>query len=150
MIGAVLAEARNAAIDDARIDFPYALVVDPEFCLNVGTEVLDDHVGLFCEPLKYVEAPRVLQIERHGALVAVQILKVGTLARSARLLAAGILQQGIDLDDIGAPVRELPNAGRAGTDAGEIKHGEAGQGLRGTRKGHFWGDSKQDGQRAES
>ena len=55
---------------------------------------------------------RLLQIERHRAFVAVQILEVRTVARTARLLAAGILHQGVDLDDIGAPVRELPYAGR--------------------------------------
>ena len=64
-----------------------------------------------------------------------QILKVRTVARAARLFAAGILHQRIDLDDIGAPVRELPHAGRPGADASEIKHAEAGQGLRGTGKG---------------
>jgi hypothetical protein len=45
------------------------------------------------------------------------------------MLAGGVLQQRIDLDDIGAPIRELPHAGRPGTDAGEIEHGEAGQGV---------------------
>jgi hypothetical protein len=48
--------------------------------------------------------------------------------RPAELLVAGVLQQGIDLDDIGAPVRELAHAGRPGTDPGEVEHGEAGQG----------------------
>ncbi len=39
------------------------------------------------------------------------------MARAARLLAAGILHQRVDLDDIGAPVRQLPHAGRPGADA---------------------------------
>jgi len=55
-----------------------------------------------------------------------QILEVRTLARSARLLAGGILHQGIDLDDVGAPIRKLPHAGWPGADAGEVEHGEAG------------------------
>jgi hypothetical protein len=38
------------------------------------------------------------------------ILKVGALAWPARLLAGGVLKQGIDLDDIDAPIRELPHA----------------------------------------
>jgi hypothetical protein len=66
----------------------------------------------------------------------VQILKVGTAARAAGLLAARIFHQGIDLDDIGAPIRELPDAGRPGADAGEIKHGKAGKGLGGVWEGH--------------
>jgi hypothetical protein len=62
-----------------------------------------------------------------------QVLEIRSLARSAGQLTAGVAGQGIDLDDIGAPVRELPHAGRPGADAGEIKHGEAGKRRRGTR-----------------
>ncbi len=47
VVGAVLAEAGNAAIDDARIDLAHALIVDAELRLHVGAEVLDDDVGLF-------------------------------------------------------------------------------------------------------
>ena len=46
VIGAVLAEAGDAAIDDARIDLLHALIVDAELGLDVGTEILDHHVGL--------------------------------------------------------------------------------------------------------
>ena len=139
VIGAVLAEAGDAAIDDARIDLAHALIVDAELGLDVGAEVLDHHVGLFRQPPEHLEALGVLQVERHRPLVAVQILEVRAAARAARLFAAGVLQQGIDLDDIGAPVRELPHAGRPGADAGQIEHGEAGQGLRGAREGHSEG-----------
>ena len=61
------------------------------------------------------------------------------MARSARLLAGGVLQQRIDLDDIGAPIRELAHASRPGADPGEVEHGEAGEGLRGAREGHSGG-----------
>jgi hypothetical protein len=129
VVGAVLPEAGDAAIDEARVDLSHALVIDTEFCFHVRPEILHDHVGLFREPPKHIEALGILQIERHRPLVAVQILKVRTVARPARLFAAGILHQGIDLDHIGAPVRELPHAGRPGADAGEIEYGEAGQGF---------------------
>jgi hypothetical protein len=137
VIRAILAEPGDAAIDDARIDFPHALIIYAKFRLHVGPEVFDHDVGFFRKPPEHLEAFRILQIERHRALVAVQILKVGALARAARLLAGGVFQQGVDLDDIGAPIRELPHAGRPGADTGEIKHGEAGQRLRGTRDGHY-------------
>ena len=94
----------GAPIDDARIDLTQALIVDAEFCLHIGTEILDHHVGLFHEPLEHFEAPRVFQVERHRPLVAVQILEVEALARPAQLLAAGVLQQRVDLDDVGARV----------------------------------------------
>src|SRR5271156_1261529 len=61
---------------------------------------------------------------------------VRTMAWPPRLLAGGLLRQGVDLDDIGAPIRELPHAGRPGADAGEIEHGEAEKSLRGVREGH--------------
>ncbi len=129
MIGAVLAEAGDAAIDDARIDLAHALIIDAELVFDVGPEILDNHVGLGGETHEHFEPPRILQAERHRALVAVQILEVGATAGTAELFTAGFPQQGIDLDDIGAPIRQLPHAGRARPDAGEIEHGKAGQGL---------------------
>ena len=47
VVGAILAEPGDAAIDNARIDLPYALVVDAKLRLHVGAEVLDHDVGLF-------------------------------------------------------------------------------------------------------
>ena len=44
-IGAALAEARDRAVDDARIDLLHALIVDTELCLDVGAEVFDHDVG---------------------------------------------------------------------------------------------------------
>ena len=72
-----------------------------------------------------------------------QILKVGAVARTAHLLSPGVLEQRIDLDDVGTPVRKLPYAGGTRTDAGEIEPGEARQGLRSTRDGHS-GHSRRD------
>ena len=85
VIGAVLAEAGNRAIDDARIDLAHALIVDAEFCLHVGAEIFDDDVGLFHQPPEDLEAFRLFQVERHRALVAVQVLEVRALARAAQL-----------------------------------------------------------------
>ena len=45
-IGAVLAEAGDAGIDDALVDLAQVLVIDAEPILHVGAEVLDHHVGL--------------------------------------------------------------------------------------------------------
>ncbi|MGY3220527.1 hypothetical protein ACVIM5_001134 [Bradyrhizobium sp. USDA 4512] len=123
VIGAVLAEAGDAAIDDARVDRGEALIVDAELLLHVGAEILDHDVGLGGEALEHGEPALVFQVQRHGPLVAVQILKVGTPPGAARLLATGILGQRVDLDDIGAPIRELPHAGRPGADPGQIEHG---------------------------
>ena len=136
VIGAILAEAGDAAIDEARIDLAQGIVIDAEPRLDIGAEVFDHDVGLRGQPPEHVEPFWILQIERHRALVAVQVLKVGAVARAARLLAAGVFDQGVDLDDVGAPIRELPHAGRPGADPGEIENGEAGQGRRCPRKSH--------------
>ncbi len=135
LVGAVLPEPGNAAIDDSRVDLADARVTDAQLVFDVGAEILDHHVGLFYQPHEGLDPLGVLQVERHRPLVAVQVLEVRAAARAAELLA-GILQQGVDLDDISAPVRELTRAGRTGPDAGEVEHGETGEGLRGARDRH--------------
>jgi hypothetical protein len=47
-----------------------------------------------------------------------QILEIRALPRSAGLFLAGVVNQRVDLDDVGAPVGELPNGGRSGANAG--------------------------------
>ena len=120
-VGAVLAEAGDAAVDDALVDLLQRLVVDAEPVLHVGPEVLDHDVGLLDQPQERGAARRVLQVERDAALVAVQVLEVGALARAARSLAAALVRRHLDLDDVGAPVGELAHAGRAGAHAGQVE-----------------------------
>ena len=126
-VGSALAETGNAGIDDARVELRERLVVDAQPFLHAGAEILDDDVGLFDHPLEGREAFRRLEIERHAALVAVQVLEIGTFARPphAFLVARRLL----DLDDVGAPIGELARAGRARPDAREIEHGEASERL---------------------
>ncbi|MGY4334582.1 hypothetical protein ACVWWG_008999 [Bradyrhizobium sp. LB7.2] len=137
VVGPVLAEAGDAAIDDARVDLAQALIVDAELLLHVGTEIFHHDVGLGGEALEHGKPALVLQVQRHRPLVAMQILEIGAPPRPARLFAAGILGQRVDLDHAGAPVRELPHAGGPGPDAGQIEYGEARQGFGGMRKGHL-------------
>jgi len=99
-------------------DLAHALIIDAEPGFDVGAEILDHHVGLFRETPEHLEAFGVLQVERHRAIVAMQILEIRTAARAAGLLAGGVLQQRIDLDDIGTPVRELPHARSARSERG--------------------------------
>ena len=96
----------------------------PRLLEHARAKVLDHDVGLFGKPFEHLEALGVLQIEGHRPLVAVQILKIRALARSARLLAVGVFQQRIDLDDIGAPVGKLARAGRPRPHPRKIEHGQ--------------------------
>src|SRR5688572_7229048 len=68
-----------------------------------------------------------------------QILEVGALARPAHAFAALLVRRHLDLDDIGAPVGELPHAGGAGPDPGEVEDGEARKRLGSLRKRHGCG-----------
>ena len=135
-VGAGLAEAGNAGIDEARIDLGERLVVDPEPLLHVGAEILHHDIGLLHHALEGGEPFGRLQVERHAALVAMQVLEVGALARPAhRLFQSG---RRLDLDDIGAPVGELAHAGRSRAHAGQIEHREARKRFRSMGKRHCW------------
>ena len=83
-VGPVLAEARNARIDEARIDRGERRVVDAEPLLHVGAVVLHHDVGLRGHLLQHRDAFGRLQVQRDRALVAVQVLEVRTLARAAQ------------------------------------------------------------------
>ena len=133
-VGTVLAEPRNAGIDQAWIDLRQRLVIDAEALLYVGTEVLDHDIGFLHHSLERRQPFGRFEVERHAALVAMQVLKVGPLARPAHL----ILDAGgrFDFDDIGAPVGKLPHAGRPRAHPREIEHRETCQSLRSARKGH--------------
>jgi hypothetical protein len=102
--------------------------------LYVGTEVLHHDIGPLDHPLERGPPFGRFEVERHTALVAVQILKIGTLARSAHLILDA--RRRLDLDDVGAPIGKLPHASRACAHARKIKHREACQSLGSAGKGH--------------
>jgi hypothetical protein len=121
-VRAILAKAGNAGIDQARIDLAQRLVVDTEPLLHSRAEILDQHVGFFDQTLEGGEPFRRLQVERDAALVAMQVLKIRSVARPAHRLFG--VRRRLDLDDIGAPIGELARAGRPGPHPRQIEHGE--------------------------
>ena len=122
-IGPILAEAGNARIDQARIDLAQRFVIDAEALLHGRAEILDQYVRLLDQALEGGEPLRRFQIERHTALVAMQVLKIRSLAWSAhRLIGIG---RRLDFDDVGAPIGELARAGRPGPHPRQVEHGEA-------------------------
>jgi hypothetical protein len=134
-VGAGLAEARDARVDQARIDLRERLVVDAEAVLHVGTEVLQQHVGLLDQLLQHRDALRLLQVERDRALVPVRVLVVRAFLAAERVVAAHAVGH-LHLDHVGAPVGELARGGGAGAHLGQVEDAEAGKGLRGGSVGH--------------
>ena len=69
-------------------------------------------------------AIRMLQVERDAALVAVQVDAVEAVPGAAEAIGAG---RRLDPDDVGAPIRQVADAGWAGAGEGEVEHADAGQ-----------------------
>ena len=69
------------------------------------------------------------QIERDAALVAMQVLEIAGMARAADRIAGLEPLRRLDLDDVGAPIRELAHASGPGAHARQIENGEAGERL---------------------
>ena len=59
------------AEDGARIDPAHAFVGKAEARKRAGTEVLHHHVAFLDEPLEHALAVRILEVDGHAALVAI-------------------------------------------------------------------------------
>ena len=81
-VGAVLAEAGNAGIDEARVKGVKGCVVDTEAMLDVGAVILDEDVGGRGEAPQNLNALGSFEVERHAALVAMEILEIEAVARA--------------------------------------------------------------------
>ena len=125
----VLPVSRDAGIDDARIDRAQFLVADFQAMLHVGPEILDHHIGRLRHAQERVAAGFRFQVECDAALVAMQVLEIAGMARAADRVAGLEPLRGLDLDHVGAPIRELAHAGRPRTHAGKIENGETGERL---------------------
>src|SRR6185437_13719516 len=123
-----LAEPRYARKHDALVDGAQAFVIDAETDLHVRPIVFNDHVRLGDERVEQLAPFRLFEIERDAALVAVRVLEIGAVAFTAHALRAVNGLGRLDLDDVGAPVRELTDRQRSGANAREVEDGEARQG----------------------
>src|SRR3989454_178043 len=113
-VRARLAEARDAAVHEARVDLAQRLVVDAEAVLDVRAVVLDEDVSPRGQALEDLDATRVLEVERDRALVAVQVLKIESVAGEV------VLALVLHLDHLRAHLGELPDARRSGARAREV------------------------------
>ncbi len=134
-VRSILAEARNAREDDARVDLRERLVVDAQPEFHVGAVVLDDDIGGLHELHEDRDAPLVLQVEGDRALVAVQVLEVRTVARAAHRLALDARRR-FDLDDVRPEIGELAHAGGPCAHARKIEDAKARKRGGGGNVGH--------------
>ena len=120
-VGAVLAEAGDAAVDDARVDLLHRLVIDAEAVLHVGAVVLDDDVGRLRRASMKISWPSVLF--RLSVIARLLRCRFWKSEPSRRLpVASACLARRLDLDDVGAPIGELAHRGRAGAMGGQVEH----------------------------
>ena len=136
VIRPVLAESGNAAVNQTRVDRVERLVIHPQAVLDVRTVVLHHHVGFFDQSLEQLQPLRRLQVQGDAFLVAMQVLEIRAQPRTAQGGVAFHRLGQLDLDGIGAPVRQLAHAGRTGAHAGEVQNGETGQGQGAVVRGH--------------
>ena len=132
LVGPGLAIGRDRGIDDARIDGFQVRIIDPQPPLHVGAKILDHHIGLPREPQQGRAARLAFQVERDAALVAVQVLEVGTVAGAADRVAAFQPFRRLDLDHVGAPIGELARASRARAHPRQVEHRQLAERSRGT------------------
>ena len=136
-IGSILSEAGNAGQDDLRVDLGELGIVDTEPLLDVGTEVLDDHIGPLDQFAEDGQAFRILQVQGQAALVALQVLKVRRVAGRPES-AVGLHAFGrLDLDDVGAPIAQLPRRRWPGTHTGDVQDLDMGESGGGRNMGHL-------------
>ncbi len=111
-IGSVLPEAGDRAVDEARVANVDRVVVETEPLLHRRTHVLDEDVGGLGQAPEDIATSLRLEVDGDGALVAMQVLIVGAMAALAGDPGAVRFSRRLDSYDVGAPVGELPDAGR--------------------------------------
>src|SRR5579864_6658063 len=106
------------------------LVSEAQLFHAAELEVLDHDVALLRQFPRDLLALGGLQVEGHGALVAVDAVEIGRLGRTdAQAPIAGVVAalRVLDLDDFGAEVTQNHAAPRSGKYPGEIKNANAGE-----------------------
>ena len=128
VVGTVLSEPGDAAVDQPRVDGAQRFVIHPQPVLDVRAVVFNYHVGLLDQSLEQFQAFGGLQVEGNALLVAVQVLEIGTQAWATERVIAFHGLGKLDLDGVGAPVGQLPHTGRPGPHPGEVQYGESRKG----------------------
>ena len=126
-LGAALAEARDGAVDQARVQLAKGVVAEAQPRHGAGPEVLQHHVGLGHEPTEDGLSVGRFHVEGQALLVAVDGEKVRRLAAGEGRPAARVvpLARFLDLDDLRPHVPQDHRAERAGEHARQVEHADA-------------------------
>src|SRR5439155_10111902 len=134
-IGTGLAESRDRAVDDTRVDRAHVVVAEPEAGRRARAEVLQDDVG----PGRQREPDRPaggrLQVERDASLVAVVGHEGRALAADLRRYRARVVADArpLELDHVGAEVAEQHGAVGPGELGGDVQYAQAVEGEAASR-----------------
>ena len=127
-IGAVEAEARAAAIDQARVELVQHVPAEAQAIHHARGEVLDQHVGLLDQREEDLLAARLLEIEHYRLLVGVQHdQRVGL--DSAFAAAHDVALRRLDLEHARAHEAELQATVGAVVDLSQIEDEHAVEGA---------------------
>src|SRR5229473_6740876 len=130
MVGTELAEAADRDEDDIRLDGAAMLIADTPLVEGARSEILDDDIGSGGELKENRGSRRHTQIQRKAAFVAIhrRMQKAHTTAFTGykRAGAPSDLALGrLDLDNVGAEVREHASAHRPGPTGRGFEHAES-------------------------
>ena len=125
---AIGAEARDRAVDEARMPLRERVVAEAPLLHRAGQEILDQHVGALEQAREHRLSGRLAEIERERALAAIDRGEVGGVAvlverraEQARLVA----ERRLDLDHVRAVVGEHLRAQRTRQHARQVDHPNA-------------------------
>jgi hypothetical protein len=102
-------------------------IAEAVFCQCTDLEILDEDVALGDQAKRDVLALGFGDVERDGSFVTIDAHEIGTFFRPwhewRRKSASVVAAAGpLDLDDVGAEIRQHLRAGRSCKDAGEIEN----------------------------
>ncbi len=120
-VRAVLAEARDRAVDQTRVARVHDLPPEAELVLHRRPHVLDEDVGAIGHAQQRLNRAVGLQVELDRALVAMEVACVASAD-------SGRIRGWLDPNDVGAPVCELAHALRPGASDAQVDHPDVAEG----------------------
>jgi hypothetical protein len=127
VVGAMLTEGRDRAIDDARIARADRIVAEAEACGDTGAKGLNQNIGVIAKTQQRVATCCILQVDHHALLAAVQVAEEGAGPRIHRrdVTSRIALPWRLDLDHLGAVIGERHGEEGSGQEPGQVDDLEA-------------------------